>query len=267
MSATSISAYAIRHQQHSLEHSLVVRNLPPSLVSHQHLSRTIYLASPPPRKDTCADTDLTPPPREILKTTLSQHVQRSITCSPNTKFAPCETAASPLEAISEHTTSGNASDMIMSQIRREERRGVSPRQINAVSPVLLPSLQASELVETVRIVVRIKVGTVVLLPSLPASVLWTARNVGRIKVAPLAGGGGGGGGGRGGRKHRRPVPGTGGPGGGARARAWWATATDGDRATARRMPPLRHVSEGGVYPPAIDRCVRVVDGDGSNGGD
>jgi hypothetical protein len=50
--------------KHSLEHSLIVRNLPPSLVSRQHLSRTIYHAPPPPTKDTCADTDLTPPPKQ-----------------------------------------------------------------------------------------------------------------------------------------------------------------------------------------------------------
>ncbi len=82
------SAYAPCHQQHSLEHSPEVRNLPPSLVSRQYLSKTIYLAPLPPTKDTCADTDLTPPPHKILKTMLSQHMQRSITCSPNTKFAP-----------------------------------------------------------------------------------------------------------------------------------------------------------------------------------
>ena len=86
MPVTSTSAYAPRHQQYSLEHSPIVRNLPPSLVSRQHLSRTIYLAPPPPTKDTCADTDLTPPPHEILKITLSQHVQRSITCPPNMKL-------------------------------------------------------------------------------------------------------------------------------------------------------------------------------------
>jgi hypothetical protein len=58
-------------------------------VSHRHLSRTIYLAPLPPTKDTCADIDQTLPPQETITTTLSLHVQRWITCSPNTKSAPC----------------------------------------------------------------------------------------------------------------------------------------------------------------------------------
>ena len=90
MPATSTSAYSLRHQQHSLEHSHTVKNSLPYRVSHRHLSRTIYLAPLPLTMDTCPDIDQTLPPQDTITTTLSLHVRRSITCSPNTKCAPCK---------------------------------------------------------------------------------------------------------------------------------------------------------------------------------
>jgi hypothetical protein len=52
------------------------------------------------------------------------------------------------------------------------------------------------------------------------------------------------------------------PRAGGRARAWRATATTGDRTTARQMPP-RHVLEGGGFssrPPSIvsDPCTAMA---------
>ena len=96
MPDTSTSAYAPHHQQHSLEHSNAVRNLPPSRGSHQDLSKIICRDPPPPTRDTCANTDPTPPLHNIIKTILKQHVLRSTTCSHNTKFVTCRTcSASP----------------------------------------------------------------------------------------------------------------------------------------------------------------------------
>ena len=58
-----------------------------------------------------------------------------------------------------------------------------------------------------------------------------------------------------------------GPRGGGRARAWRATATAGDRTTARgRYPPVAFRTGGYLLPPPVDRH-KPVDGDGSNGGD
>jgi hypothetical protein len=96
MPNTSTSAYAPRHQQHSLVPSNAVRNLPPSRGSRQRLPKIICHDPPPPTRVTCANTDPTPPPHEINKTILKQHVPRSTTCSHNTKFAPCRMfSASP----------------------------------------------------------------------------------------------------------------------------------------------------------------------------
>ncbi len=85
MPDTSTSAYAPRHQQHSLMPSNAVRNLPPSRGSHQHLSKIICRNPPPPTRATSADTDPTLPPHEINIKKLKQHIPRSTTCSHITK--------------------------------------------------------------------------------------------------------------------------------------------------------------------------------------
>ena len=89
MPVTSTSAYAPRRQQHSLEPSNAVRNLPPSRGSRQHLSNIICRDPLPPTRDICADTDPTPPQHEISKSILLQRVPRLTKCSHNKKFAPC----------------------------------------------------------------------------------------------------------------------------------------------------------------------------------